>query len=105
MRNEKKLSADQRLLRGALYFHSNNGLTYVVMKKGRKEVLNLPLTNIESILPENMFCRVHRSYLVNSNAISAIRYYRNQLLAFVEGHRIPVSRRQGKNLLDSLDTL
>jgi two-component system, LytTR family, response regulator len=105
MKNEKQRTADHKLLRGALYFHSTSGLTHVIMKKGRKEVLNLPLTRIESMLPENTFCRVHRSYLVNANAISAIRYFRTQLLAFVEGHRVPVSRRHGRNLLDSLNTL
>ena len=101
MMNEKKRTVDHRLLRSALYFHTNSGLTHVIMKKGRKEVLNLPLTRIESMLPGNTFSRVHRSYLVNSDAISAIRYYRNQLLAFVEEHRIPVSRRQGKHLFNN----
>lgn len=105
MRNEKKTFINNKLLGGTLYFYSTSGLTHVIMRKGRKEMLNLPLVRIENMLPENKFCRVNRNYLVNSDAITAIRYYRNKLVAFVGEHRIPVSRRQGKNLLDNLDPL
>jgi DNA-binding LytR/AlgR family response regulator len=75
------------------------------MQRGSKEVHNLPLCRIENMLPENMFCRVHRSYLVNTHAISAIRHFRTQRVVLVGGHRVPVSRRLWRDLLDNLDKL
>jgi DNA-binding LytR/AlgR family response regulator len=75
------------------------------MQRGRKEFHNLPLSRLENMLPENMFCRVHRSYLVNTHAISAIRHFRTQRVVMVGGHRVPVSRRLWKGLLNNLDTL
>jgi DNA-binding LytR/AlgR family response regulator len=75
----------------------------MVLKNKRQEVLDVPLAKIEIMLPEGTFCRVHRSFLVNTVAITAFRYYRNQLLAIAHGCRLPVSRRRGKIIMESLD--
>ncbi len=75
----------------------------MVLKNKRQEVLDVPLARVEIMLPEGTFCRVHRSFLVNAGAITAFRYYRNQLLAIAHGCRLPVSRRQGKLIMESLE--
>ncbi len=103
MQNKNEWFINQYVLKRTLYFQSDNGFTLMVMKNKRQEILDIPLVRIEDILPEGLFYRVHRSYLVNINAISEFRYYRNQLLAIVHGYRIPVSRRRGKILLGNLD--
>jgi len=105
MKNKNEWFTSHYVLQKTLYFQSDNGFTLMVMKNRRQEVLDIPLVRIENVLPDGMFCRVHRSYLVNTCAISEFRYYRTQLLAIVHGYRIPVSRRRGRILLDNLDSL
>lgn len=91
------------LLNKTLYFQSDNGVTIMVMKGRRQEVIDMSLVKVENMLPEGMFYRVHRSYLVNLDALLELRYYRSHLLALVGNYQIPVSRRRGKDLMDSLD--
>jgi len=105
MKNRSEWFVNRYILKKTLYFQSDNGITLMVMNNRKQEVLDIPLVKLENILPPGLFCRVHRSYLVNSRAISELRYYRTQLLAIVHGYRIPVSRRRGKDLLDNLDIL
>lgn len=105
MRNKSTWFISRYLLQNTLYFESDNGLTLMVMKNRQQEIIDIPLIRVEDMLPKGMFCRVHRNYLVNKDAISEFRYYRTQLLAIVHGYRIPVSRRRGRMLLDNLDLL
>lgn len=77
----------------------------MVMFNKTQEVIDLPLIEVEKLLPPGTFYRVHRSYLVNINAISEFRYFRNQLLAVVHQYRIPVSRRNRKHMIDNLEIL
>lgn len=102
--NTKDLLSSSRLQK-TLYFQSDNGCSLMVMKNKEQEILSLPLVKIEKMLPPGLFCRVHRNYLVNINAVSEFRHYRDQYFAFACGYRIPVSRRMKKLLMDNLDIL
>lgn len=102
--NPKDLISNSRLQK-TLYFQSDNGCSLMVMKNKKQEVLAVPLVKIERMLPPGLFCRVHRNYLVNINAVSEFRHYRDQYFAFASGYRIPVSRRMKKILMDNLDIL
>ena len=93
------------VLQKTLYFQSDNGYSMMVMENRRQEVLDIPLVKIELMLPPGHFCRVHRNYLVNMNAISEFRYYRGQFFAYIHGCRIPVSRRKKKVIFNGLDVL
>jgi two-component system, LytTR family, response regulator len=104
MQNKNKWFSRSELQK-TLYFQSDNGYSLMVLKNRKQEILDVPLARLEKILPRGQFCRVHRSYLVNTSAISEFRYYRNQLLAIVHDYRIPVSRRKRKMLMDNLDFL
>ncbi len=105
MDNKKEWFLCPAVLRRILYFESDNGYSLMVMKNRQQEIIDLSLNSIEAMLPVDKFSRVHRSYLVNMEAVSALRYYGTQLLACVQDYRIPVSRRKGKALLGSLDCL
>lgn len=105
IRNKNTWFISRYLLQNTLYFESDNGMILMVMKNRQQEIIDIPLIRIEKMLPEGMFFRVHRNYLVNKASISALRYYRTQLLAIVHDYRIPVSRRRGRILLENLDLL
>ncbi len=96
---------DPSVLQNTLYFQSENGFSLMIMSNRKQELLDLPLVRIEQLLPPGYFCRVHRNYLVNINAISEFRHYRDQFFAYVRGYRIPVSRRRKRILLKGLDVL
>ncbi|MFO7923495.1 MAG: LytTR family DNA-binding domain-containing protein [Bacteroidales bacterium] len=91
------------VLQKTLYFQSDNGYTLMVMENRRHEVLDIPLKKIEKNLSCKLFLRLHRSYLVNKDAISEFRHYRTHYFAYVCGYRIPVSRRRKKMIMESLD--
>ncbi len=105
MENKKEWFVCPAVLRRILYFESDNGYSLMVMRNRQQEIIDLPLNRIEAMLPDNKFSRIHRSYLVNMEAVSAFRYYGTQMLAFVQDYRIPVSRRRGKALLGRLNCL
>jgi DNA-binding LytR/AlgR family response regulator len=103
MERKGKWKFKHKALDKVLYFQSDNGSSLMVKYNKKQEVVDLPLIEVEKLLPPGTFCRVHRCYLVNINAISEFRYFRNQLLAVVHEYRIPVSRRNRKHLLDNLE--
>ena len=84
------------------YFFLFNGFTIMVMQNGSNEVVNLPLNSIERWLNDQLFFRIHRSYLVNLRSIRELRIKNKQLLIQIRGHELPVSRRKKKQLLDML---
>lgn len=105
MKKGEKKHIDFAALKEILYFQSNNGCSLMIMNNSETAVIELTLKEVEGLLPDNQFYRIHRSYIVNIEAISELRYFRNQLLAVVQEYRIPVSRRRGRILMDNLDFL
>ncbi len=103
MQKKNEWLINHSVLQKTLYFQSNNGFSLMIIKNRRQEMLDIPLIHLENMLPAGIFFRVHRSYLVNMNAISEFRYYRNQFFAVVNEYKIPVSRRRRKLLMDNLD--
>ena len=105
MNKSKNGRFDDKSLQNTLYIHKNNGHSIMVLKNGERKLLKSSLSRLEKILPADQFYRIHRCYLVNTGEISAFRHFRDQYLAIIQDHRIPVSRRMRKKILDNLDTL
>jgi two-component system, LytTR family, response regulator len=105
MEKMSKWQINPTVLQKTLYFQSDRGYSLMVLRNRKQEVLDMPLNELEKLVPPEQFYRVHRSYLVNISAISEFRYYRNQLLAIVQEYRIPVSRRRRRMLMDNLEIL
>lgn len=70
-----------------LFLEADGNYTTIHTKAGRY-LYSVVLKNIERKFPVNQFLRVHRSYVVNINAISG---FEGNLL-FIEDHKIPVSK-------------
>ena len=76
---------------------SNNN---VIIKTSEKRILaNIKLKDIVDKLPEQNFCQVHRSYVVNLHYIDKLD---SQVLE-IEGRNIPISRTFQKDLYSRLD--
>lgn len=70
-----------------MFLEADGNYTTIHTKTGRY-LYSVVLKNIERKFPINQFLRVHRSYVVNINAISG---FEGNLL-FIEDHKIPVSK-------------
>jgi two-component system LytT family response regulator len=61
-----------------------------------------PLAGYEEILPEEMFYRVHRSYLVNCRHIVKVTNDESHHVLMKGDHTIPISRRRYTSLMEFL---
>ncbi|GAA4723337.1 LytTR family DNA-binding domain-containing protein [Brevibacillus fulvus] len=76
-----------------MYLEAQNRKTQVVTLKG-KGFHKSPLSELEWLLPDELFIRVHRSYIVNPHYIAEIHpdYHSTFLLVMKDQQRIPVSQ-------------
>lgn len=81
---------------------SDSNYTTVQLKKGQKLVVARTLKEIEELLDEHGFLRVHHSYLANLNEIN--RYVRGEggYLVMSDGSHIDVSRTRKETVLRKL---
>ena len=69
-------------------FNIESDSEYVVFHMGGKKIMSYQtLTSLEKLLPDKIFLRVHRSYIVNMKKVSALKG-KDLLLSDI---RIPVS--------------
>ncbi len=86
-----------------LYCKSDGNYTEVYFKDAKKEMLSRKLKDVEAIINDDLFVRVHNSYIVNVNFI---REYskRDAVVVLENGISIPVSRAKKEDLLRTLFT-
>lgn len=67
----------------------------------KKHTVHIPLSEIEMRLPEGMFFRPHRSYLIQLDKVDTIE--KNVLR--IDKHPLPIAERYKKDLLKKLNLL
>jgi DNA-binding LytR/AlgR family response regulator len=87
------------LLTEILYAEADRNYCKIHTEK-QAYLISVPLRNIESQLPDNMFFRVHRSFVVNLQKIDAISEHHEYLT--IHSHKIPVSRRSKEEVVKRL---
>jgi two-component system LytT family response regulator len=85
-----------------IYCESDVNYTTVYLMDGSKFVLSKTLKRIESLLPEDIFLRVHKSYLININHIIHYDKNREQLIELINGVKIPVAIRKKNEVLSRI---
>lgn len=84
-----------------MYCESDGNYCYVHIENGNKMLLSQKLKQLESMLPEGLFYRIHNSYIVNLQKI--LSYNKNE--GYVELANkiiIPVSRQKRGEILDKI---
>lgn len=81
---------------------SNSNYTKVCLKKGQKLVVSKTLGDIEEMLQDNAFIRVHHSFLVNINEIHKYMKTDGGHLVMSDGTVIDVSRHKRELLIKKL---
>ena len=82
-----------------LYCEGDGNYSNVYFTKGNRVMLSKKLKQMEDVLGEPFFYRVHNSYIVNLNKIRA--YNKNEGILIMENNiNIPVSRNKRSEILD-----
>lgn len=90
------------LVESILYCESDDNYTILILKNNTKLVVSRTLKEVEEMLQEHSFVRVHRSYLVNINEIEKYIKGEGGYLLMTNGAMVDVSRNKKELLLRKL---
>ncbi len=80
-----------------IYCNSESGYTTFYLDQGEKVVVSRGLKEYEKLLPDNMFLRIHKSYLVNKIFIK--EYLKEGYIRLKDGTSLPVAIRRKDDIL------
>lgn len=103
--NKKKItiSTDGKLIfldeHEIVFVESDGNYSSLYLTDGKKIVVTKKLKEVNSLLPEDYFFRIHNSYVVNLNKIK--EFYKTDGYVVLDGnHKIPVSRQRKSEFLE-----
>lgn len=84
-----------------MYCKAQSNYAMVKTKDNKEILLSKTLKHIENLLPKNLFCRTHKSFLVNLNYISS--YSRaDHVLTLSTNEQLPVSIRKNEQFVNAI---
>ena len=86
-----------------LYCKADGNYSEIFFKENKKELLSKKLKDVEELIDDDVFFRVHKSYLVNINYIKEFINKDGQYLVLENGTPIPVSRSRKSTLFQLLN--
>lgn len=85
-------------LHDLLFAKGEDNYTKFFLRNGQTHTLSQTLKLVESKLPDQSFCRVHKSYVINTQYIDLIEHS----LLQVAGHAIPIGKSYRARLFDQI---
>lgn len=85
-----------------LYCQSDGNYTHVVLKEGKEHLVSKNIKSIEKMMPKNLFLRVHKSFIVNTNYIAEYIRGDGGKIIMINKKSIPVSRSHKSQLFSLL---
>lgn len=83
------------------FIESDGNYSSIFLSNGKKIVITKKLKEVNALLPEEHFFRIHNSYIVNLNKIR--EFYKTDGYVVLDGnHKIPVSRQKKSDFLDKV---
>ncbi|WP_179351161.1 LytR/AlgR family response regulator transcription factor [Winogradskyella vidalii] len=84
-----------------VYIESDGNYSTLYLQNKKKIVLTKKLKEVNAILPEHYFFRIHNSYIINLNKIKA--FIKNEGYVVMDsGQKIPVARQRKSDFLEKL---
>lgn len=84
-----------------LFVESDGNYSTIVTTDGQKILITKKLKEVNDILPEHYFFRIHNSYIINLNKIK--EFIKNEGYVVMESnHKIPVARQRKSDFLEKL---
>jgi two-component system LytT family response regulator len=87
-----------------IFLESDNTYTTIFFKNKRKEITSKSLGELEELLPQKIFCRIHKSYVININYIKKYYKGRGGNVIMEDGTSIEVSVRKKDEFLRLLES-
>ena len=84
-----------------LYAESDGNYSTIYLSDGQKIVLTKKLKEVNQLLPEESFFRIHNSFIINLNKIKEF-LKTDGYVVLTSNHKIPVSRQKKSDFLDML---
>jgi two-component system LytT family response regulator len=82
-----------------LYAESDGNYSTIFLTDGHKIVLTKKLKEVNTLLPDDSFFRIHNSYIINLNKIKEF-LKTDGYVVLKSNHKIPVSRQKKSDFLD-----
>lgn len=81
-----------------LYAEASNNYSKLVLADKRVFTISKTLKDVQEVLEESHFLRVHRQYIINLNHVK--QFNRNEgIMLMVDGEHIPIARNQKERLI------
>ncbi|MBO0331063.1 LytR/AlgR family response regulator transcription factor [[Muricauda] lutisoli] len=84
-----------------LFAESDGNYSTIFLSDGQKILLTKKLKEVNALLPESSFFRIHNSYIINLNKIKEF-LKTDGYVVLESNHKIPVSRQKKSDFLDML---
>lgn len=84
-----------------LYAESDGNYSTIFLTDGQKILLTKKLKEVNTLLPQSSFFRIHNSYIINLNKIKEF-LKTDGYVVLDSNHKIPVSRQKKSDFLDML---
>jgi two-component system LytT family response regulator len=84
-----------------IYAESDGNYSTIYLTDGQKIVLTKKLKEVNDLLPDNTFFRIHNSYIINLSKIKEFLKTDGYVI-LKPNHKIPVSRQKKSDFLDML---
>lgn len=84
---------------------SDNNYTYFYLADGSRTLICKTLKEVESMLTEQQFFRVHQSHLINPKFVKNISKQDGGSLIMADGAEVPVSRQKRQYISDILNSM
>ncbi|MCK0161055.1 LytR/AlgR family response regulator transcription factor [Allomuricauda sp. F6463D] len=84
-----------------LYAESDGNYSTIFLTNGQKILLTKKLKEVNALLPDSSFFRIHNSYIINLNKIKEF-LKTDGYVVLESNHKIPVSRQKKSDFLDKL---
>ena len=78
---------------------SSSNYTYIYKKDGSKLLVSKTLKDIEAMLPDTLFKRIHKSHLINFNSIEKYLKSDGGWIVLEDGSQVPISRNKKGDFL------
>ncbi|HKJ30345.1 MAG TPA: LytTR family DNA-binding domain-containing protein [Bacteroidales bacterium] len=100
----KRNKLDKIQLSEIMYFSKCGVYTLALLKGDKQEIIEHSLENLELMLPDKTFFRIHRGFLVNLEEIEEILPGRSpNKVILSDGSKLPVSKRKRRALIAQID--
>jgi two-component system LytT family response regulator len=86
-------------LNDIVFVEASNNYSKLALSDGRNFLISKTLKDVQEVLEEEHFLRIHRQYIINLNHVK--QFNRNEgLLTMINGEHIPVARNQKERLIE-----